>query len=178
MSGRKRGSGFDTDELTSLLETIASILPIAPEEWSHVEQRHLTNFPHSERRKFQQLYRKKQPTNLLCPLEIRKAKRVHTEITELSDDESSADTQEAPTVATNAQVPTLTMPPLPQSASTTAITRGFFRSSPKISWRQPLNRDEFSFQDFMRFTMVQSEADSAERAEARGLSFNNFRKCS
>ncbi len=86
-ANRKRGAGYTTEETMDLLDVIAEVLPIGPEEWDIVCQRHKDKYPEEDRdkdslrRKFAKLHRAKIKTgDPHCPEDVRMAKRANREI--------------------------------------------------------------------------------------------------
>jgi hypothetical protein len=87
-----RGRGFTIAEIDSLLEIIEEVLPIGPNDWDRVTERHITFYPglgrtrESLRRKFASLYNHKKPTgDPTCPVYVRNAKRIFERIKEAMD---------------------------------------------------------------------------------------------
>jgi hypothetical protein len=103
-AGRAHGSGprFQTMELPHLNEAILDVLPLGPEEWERVADKHHNNYPHfnhcsnSLKQKFKEMYSQTVPTGggPECPEHVRTAKRLHKMILECSD----ADNLEGPEV--------------------------------------------------------------------------------
>ncbi len=84
-----RGRGFTIAEIDSLLEIIEEVLPIGPNDWDRVTERHITFYPglgrtrESLRRKFASLYNHKKPTgDPTCPVYVRNAKHIFEQIKE------------------------------------------------------------------------------------------------
>ena len=72
------------EETMSVLQSIREVLPISEQDWKRVEDNHAIHYPthardySSIRRKFQSLYRSRQPTgDPDCPAKVREAKRIH-----------------------------------------------------------------------------------------------------
>ena len=91
-SKMSRGRGFTVAEIDCLLEIINDVLPIGPNDWDRVTERHCTFYPglgrtrESLRRKFASLYNHKKPTgDPSCPVYVRNAKRIFERIKEAMD---------------------------------------------------------------------------------------------
>jgi len=87
-----RGRGFTVAEIDSLLEIIDDVLPIGPNDWDRVTERHCTFYPglgrtrESLQRKFASLYNHKKPTgDPSCPVYVRNAKHIFKRIKEAMD---------------------------------------------------------------------------------------------
>ena len=87
-----RGRGFTAAEIDCLLEIIDNVLPIGPNDWDRVTERHCTIYPglgrtrESLRRKFASLYNHKKPAgDPSCPVSVRNAKRIFERIKEAMD---------------------------------------------------------------------------------------------
>ena len=87
-----RGRGFTQAELDGLLDIIEDLLPIGPNDWDRLAERHCTYYPglgrsrESLKRKFALLYNHKKPTgDPTCPATVRRAKRVWERIKEEMD---------------------------------------------------------------------------------------------
>jgi hypothetical protein len=87
-----RGRGFSVAEIDCLLEIIEDVLPIGPDDWDIVTERHVSFYPglgrsrDSLRRKFSSLYNHKKPTgDPTCPAYVRNAKRIFERIKEVMD---------------------------------------------------------------------------------------------
>ena len=87
-----RGRGFTVAEIDCLLEIIDDVLPIGPNDWDRVTERHCTFYPglgrtrESLRRKFASLYNHKKPTgDPSCPVYVRNAKHIFERIKEAMD---------------------------------------------------------------------------------------------
>jgi hypothetical protein len=90
--GRGSGPRFTVDKLTSLNDTIQTVLPLGPEEWGTVAELHGNSFPDFNccsvnlKRKFKEMYSSKMPTgDPNCPAHIKTAKQLHHQIQERSD---------------------------------------------------------------------------------------------
>lgn len=114
-AGRKKGRGnYSHMELNSLLDTMEDILPIGSEEWQRVVEQHNENYPSSGRdaesirRKYATLHRKKVPTgDPMCPLEVKKAKRIKYQIgakADLGDVEEEVELKEEPPLQEQSEV--------------------------------------------------------------------------
>jgi hypothetical protein len=87
-----RGHRFSVAEIDCLLEIIEDVLPIGPDDWDIVTERHISFYPglgrshDSLRRKFSSLYNHKKPTDdPTCPAYVRNAKRILERIKEVMD---------------------------------------------------------------------------------------------
>ena len=104
-----RGRGFTEAEVDGLLDVIEELLPIGPNDWDRVTERHCTYYPglgrtrESLKRKFASLYNHKKPTgDPTCPATVRRAKRVWERIKEemdVSEGEQSNDDDDTPNEA-------------------------------------------------------------------------------
>ncbi len=78
----KRGKGFSKVEVDYLLESCEEILPIGPDAWDRVVERHILLYPNldakdSLRKKIASLYNSTKPTgDPKCPGNVRKAKKI------------------------------------------------------------------------------------------------------
>lgn len=121
-----RGRGFTDAEIDSLLDVVEEILPIGPNDWDRVAERHCTYYPglgrtrESLKRKFASLYNHKKPTgDPTCPAVVRRAKRVWELIKaemDISDGEREDDHEEEnedEDNGLNVNVPTLHAPGIP-----------------------------------------------------------------
>ena len=87
-----RGRGFTEAEVDGLLDVIEDLLPISPNDWDRVAERHCTYYPglgrtrESLKRKFASLYNHKKPTgDPTCPATVHRAKQVWERIKEEMD---------------------------------------------------------------------------------------------
>ena len=78
-----QGRGYTVAEINCLIEIVEEILPIGPNDWDRVTQRHCSYYPGNGRtretlkRKFASLYNHKKPTgDQNHPLYMRNAKRI------------------------------------------------------------------------------------------------------
>ena len=80
--GRKSGVvNYTREETLHMLEALKSVLPLGPDDWALVVDRHSVMFPGRDRisisRKYNILHRKSIPTgDPLCPPEVRLAKNI------------------------------------------------------------------------------------------------------
>jgi hypothetical protein len=95
------GHGFTIAEIDCLLEIINDVLPIGPDDWDIVTERHVSFYPglgrccESLRRKFSSLYNHKKPTgDPTCPAYVHDAKNFFERIKdmmEVSDGKGTVD---------------------------------------------------------------------------------------
>lgn len=88
----KRGPGFTKEELKNFLDLMEEVVPIGPQQWETVADRHLESYPDqgrdtsSLRTKFNRLVSATPPTgDPSCPEEVRRAKRIYKLIEEKAD---------------------------------------------------------------------------------------------
>ena len=89
---KKRGTGFSHAEVITMLDIMGKYLPIGGDEWEAVATEHQQAWPDTERckdgikRKFQNLYRRKEPTgDPTCPPSVKQAKSIQYQIKLKSD---------------------------------------------------------------------------------------------
>ena len=137
--GRVAGSvNYSEDELKNLLKVIEEVLPVGPDRWETVAQRHANTWPHpgrdalSCRRKYNNLQRKRIPTgNPEMPWDIKMARRIKSKIRDLvnmGDGEDAFDLVNGfpKSISTDQNVPGTNQqpPPQPPAVASTAQVAG------------------------------------------------------
>ena len=117
------GLGYTQEETETLLSCIHEVIPIGPQDWENVLQKHYEKFPETDRdvtsirRKYNKLHTARVPTgDPSCPPLVRQAKRIHRDIEEKMDAQEELNEEELGFPSSDAEDNVVVDSPAPAAA--------------------------------------------------------------
>jgi hypothetical protein len=179
----KRGLGFTKEELKNFLDLMEEVVPIGPQQWDTVANRHLQLYPDhgrditSLRTKFNRLVSATPPTgDPACPEEVRRAKRIFKMIEEKADASQLIDIDELGLDSDKEQSTDGNEKKNEEPSATAVVTLDSSASSintPTTRFRNPRtpqpaqNTQMEKFMEIMAANMMMDQSRRDEREEER-----------